>query len=259
MDKKQETAFVLHYYQEGKLDTRKAIHRFRASVGIKPKHTALRIVSMVASFLILLSIGSYLMLRQPTTTLVAQTETQSFWLSDSTHVTLSPHSTLSYKGDNCRQVTMTGKIYFEVKHDNQRPFDVESSQGHVRVLGTKFEIAETTAHTEVYVNSGKVLFTALGQADGIMLTKGMRAVISQKDERPVRIADEDENHVSWATHRFHFDNTPINEVVEDLNAHYGTHLIAPNTNKRLTGNFDAGKLDEIIEIINKTLDINLLL
>lgn len=257
MDKKQETDFVLHYYQEGKLDTQKAIRRFRAYAGIKPKHTALTIVSMAASFLILLSVGAYILLRQPTTTLTAGAENKSFWLPDSTHVTLSPHSTLSYKGHNCRQVAMTGKIYFEVKHDNQRTFDVESAKGHVRVLGTKFEIEETTAQTEVYVNSGKVLFTSKEETSGIVLTKGMRAIIPQKGGRPTRITDEDENHISWATHRFHFDNTPLKKVVEDLNIHYGTHLVAPNTNKRLTGDFDAGRLDEIIEIINKTLNTRL--
>uniref|UniRef100_A0AB33IW04 DUF4974 domain-containing protein n=3 Tax=unclassified Prevotella TaxID=2638335 RepID=A0AB33IW04_9BACT len=257
MDKKLETDFVLHHYQEGKLDTQEALRKFRAYAGIKPKHTALRIISIAASFLILLSVGTYMLFRQPTTTLTAGAETKTFLLADSTRVTLSPHSTISYRGDDCRQIAMTGKIYFEVKHDEQHPFDVESSKGHVRVLGTKFEIDETSALTEVYVNSGKVLFTGKDETDGIMLTRGMRAVISKEGDRPTRITDEDENHVSWATHRFHFDNTPINEVVEDLNAHYGTHLTAPNTNKRLTGNFDAGKLDEIIEIINKTLDINL--
>ena len=66
------------------------------------------------------------------------------------------------------------------------------------------------------VTSGKVLFTARNPEDGVFLIKGKRARLLKGAAQPKLLADYDINDVAWATHRLHFDNTPLSEVFEEL-------------------------------------------
>jgi transmembrane sensor len=154
---KKNIDFVLHYYKAGKLDTRKAIRKFNERKGTERELHPWRYVSIAATLLILIAAGAIVLFHKDTTTLVASNIAKTYLLPDKSKITLAPHSTLSYKGDDCRKVAMTGKIYFEVKHDNTHPFDITGDMSHVRVLGTKFQVAENRATSEVYVTSGKVI------------------------------------------------------------------------------------------------------
>ena len=148
---KNEQDFVLKYFQPGKLDTRKALQKVKARVGIADEevsHAAtvslrmrrIRWIAVAASILVLFTIGAYTLLQPKTVTLSAESEVVAYHLPDGTKVSLMPHSTLSYQEDDCRKVEMKGCIYYQVKHDEQHPFDVVGEHGHVRVLGTQFMI-----------------------------------------------------------------------------------------------------------------------
>ena len=180
---KNEQNFVLKYFQPGKLDTRKALQKVKARVGIADEevsHAAtvslrmrrIRWIAVAASILVLFTIGAYTLFQPKTVTLSADSEVVAYHLPDGTKVSLMPHSSLSYQEDDCRKVEMKGCIYYQVKHDEQHPFDVVGEHGHVRVLGTQFMVDERTDVPEVMVTGGKVLFTARSSAEGVFLTKG---------------------------------------------------------------------------------------
>ena len=148
---KNEQDFVLKYFQPGKLDTRKALYKVKARVGIADEevsHAAtvslrmrrIRWIAVAASILVLFIIGAYTLLQPKTVMLSAESEVVAYHLPDGTRVSLMPHSSLSYQEDDCRQVEMKGCIYYQVKHDEQHPFDVMGEHGHVRVLGTQFMV-----------------------------------------------------------------------------------------------------------------------
>ena len=56
---------------------------------------------------------------------------------------------------------------------------------------------------------------------------------------------------------FIFDNTPLPKVLEELSKFYKVKLVANKTDKRLTANFKDKNLDEIIEIIEKVLNVKI--
>lgn len=56
------------------------------------------------------------------------------------------------------------------------------------------------------------------------------------------------------TKHFHFDNTPLPEVLKTLGNHYHVVLTATDTNKRLTADFDSEDLQQTIEMIEAVLD-----
>lgn len=64
-------------------------------------------------------------------------------LADGTNVWLNSNSRIKYPsafGKKIRNVILDGEAYFEVTHNKKQPFVVQTSQGEIEVLGTKFNI-----------------------------------------------------------------------------------------------------------------------
>ena len=60
-----------------------------------------------------------------------------------------------------------------------------------------------------------------------------------------------------ASASFHFDATPLPEVLEALGQHYGVQLTATDTTRCLTGDFIGESLDEILSMIEDVLGVNI--
>ena len=58
---------------------------------------------------------------------------------------------------------------------------------------------------------------------------------------------------------FHFDNTPLPEVLQTLGQHYGVTLTASETDKRLTADFDSDNLDETLSMIEQVLGVKIVI
>lgn len=260
---KRETDFVLRYFAAGRLNTAKALQQVKLRAGIAasaPSRLRLRRrwAAVAAGIAVLIAFGAYMLSAASTVTLHTADAQQAFTLPDGTRVTLAPHSSLTYSGGDCRNVEMQGKIYFQVKHDEAHPFDVRGGAAHVRVLGTQFEVDERCASASVFVTGGRVLFAALHRdSGGVILGKGMKAVLPRGAARPVLSEDADINEVAWATHRIHFADAPMDEVLRVLGEYYGMRLTASDMSKRLTGDFDARNRQQVISVIEETLGIEI--
>lgn len=267
---KRETDFVLRYFAAGRLNTAKALQQVKLRAGIAaaaPSRLSLRRrwAAVAAGIAVLIAFGAYMLSAASTVTLHTADAQQAFTLPDGTRVTLAPHSSLTYSEDDCRNVEMQGKIYFEVRHDEEHPFDVRGGAAHIRVLGTQFEVDESGASARqpgasasVFVTGGRVLFAALHRdSGGVILGRGMKAVLPRGAARPVLSEDADINEVAWATHRIHFADAPMDEVLRVLGEYYGMRLTASDTSKRLTGDFDARNRQQVIQVIEETLGIEI--
>lgn len=267
----REQDFVLRYFQSGKLDTQRALRKVKARLASfsseseeMPKAREVRLgryrwMAVAASLLILLAVGAYTLLQPKTITHASGSEIMACHLPDGTLVTLSPHSSVSYQEDNCRKVEMEGCAYFQVKHDEQHPFDVNGERGHVRVLGTQFMVDERNqGEVEVMVTSGKVFFSARDSQEGVLLVKGKQARLASGDKKPEVISGYDVNDAAWATHQLHFVNTPLSEVLRRLSeCNGGVDLHASDMSKHLTGDFTTDSLLQAIKIIEQTLDVRI--
>lgn len=267
---KREIDFVLRHFAAGRLNTVKALQQVKLRAGIATAASSRlslrrRWAAVAAGIVMLLAFGAYMLFVPSTVTLHTATAQQLFTLPDGTRVTLAPHSSLSYSEGDCRNIEMQGKIYFEVKHDEAHPFDVRGREAHVRVLGTQFEVDErgaassqSGAAASVFVTGGRVLFAALHRdTEGVILGKGMKAVLPRGASRPVLSEDADINEVAWATHRIHFSDAPMEEVLRVLGEYYGMRLTASDMSKRLTGDFDARNRQQVIQVIEETLGIEI--
>lgn len=252
--------YVLRYYKEGKLDTKRALDKIQARVGT-PRRTArhyiLRWAAAAASVLIVIGIATYLYLRPATTTLTADATQQVYRLPDGTMVTLAPHATLSYTGD-CRKVEMTGKAYFAIRHDARHPFTITDNDYIVHDIGTHLQVEESEAGTRLTVLEGAACFgSTRSGSTAIALRAGMSATLSHGESTPRLNKKTDPNTAAWATHEFHFADTPLADVLHTLSTYYHVRLTADNMSKRFTADFDTASLNSIINVIEQTLDVKI--
>lgn len=255
--------FVLKHYTPGVFDTRKAIRIYKESHPATFRLWTTYVAAAAAVVAVCLTVGYFLFTRPAGPVVLYSENTKAvYMLPDSTRVTLYPHSSLSYHPDEFggkqRNVDMRGKVEFKVTRNPQSPFVATASLASVRVLGTQFTVDETTADSiAVEVTSGKVLFTAKGESDGLVLTKGMNAYLLADNDRPVLEDKADDKSRTAAPRKFVFDNAPLADVLAELSAHFKVKLTCPATDKRLTAEFDSAELDEIIMVIEKSLNVKI--
>ena len=256
--------FVAKSYEENRFDPRKALARsqngsLRRSLSLSKRTVMLKRIAGVAAAA---AVGIFLYLSWLTswTDYAAYDIAQTFTLPDSSSVTLAPGSTLRLqKHKDKRLVQMTGKVYFNVRHDDRAPFRVDAGSGFVKVLGTRFQV-DSRDPISVSVVSGKVLFSAIRSGEeALILTKGQSAVLDPAASKPVEITPKHPNPAAWATGEFIYDNTPLPEVLSELSEYYDVTLVAfdaghsSGESRSLSGEFSTSSLPEILNLINSAL------
>lgn len=256
--------FVAKSYEENRFDPKKALARsqngsLRRSLSLSKRTVMLKRIAGVAAAA---AVGIFLYLTWLTswTDYAAYDIAQTFTLPDSSSVTLAPGSTLRLqKHKDKRLVQMTGKVYFNVRHDDRAPFRVDAGSGFVKVLGTRFQV-DSRDPISVSVVSGKVLFSAIRSGEeALILTKGQSAVLDPAASKPVEITPKHPNPAAWATGEFIYDNTPLPEVLSELSEYYDVTLVAfdaghsSGESRSLSGEFSTSSLPEILNLINSAL------
>ena len=240
-------------YKYGVFAPRQAIQK----VKFPAKAYHLRILQVAATIIVLISSVLWVWNKsslQETVLLSRTGKMKAFYLPDSSHVTLTGDSRLTYDsqfGKTNRELSLRGKAFFRVKQDSSKPFIVETSLIQVEVLGTSFQVIAEKLQAEVFVEKGRVKITT---QDNVLET-GMSVKYGKKDGELMISTKEDKGEIQILK----FDNAPLSEVIETLNEYYSCHVTLPANyaTLRITVVFKEVSLEEAIEIINRTLDIQL--
>ena len=188
-------------------------------------------------------------------------------LPDGTSVTLNKGTTLEYPASfkgNKRNVRLKGEAYFEVKHDDTKPFIITSQNVKVEVLGTSFYVNTTAANNsmEVILNSGSVaIYFDDHKEKGLFLSPGEKAEINPGEERMNKDVNTNPNYMSWMTQRFIYNNDPLAKIVADLNKVYHTNLYITTpaiSNCLVTVTFDHQTVESILHVLQATLDLTII-
>ena len=244
-------------YKYGVFAPRQAIQK----VKFPAKTHYLRILPVAASIIVLIFGVLWFWNKsslQETVLLSRTGETKVFYLPDSSRVMLSGDSRLTYNaqfGKTNRELSLRGEAFFQVKRDTSKPFIVETSLIQVEVLGTSFQVIAQKLQAEVAVEKGRVKVTTQDKKQESILETGMSVKYGKKDRKLMISTKEDKGEQQILK----FDNAPLSEVIETLNEYYGSHVTLPAdyATLRITVVFKEVSLEEAIEIINRTLDIQL--
>jgi len=125
-----------------------------------------------------------------------------------------------------RDVYLDGEGYFEVVHDESRPFTVYAGNTSVRDIGTAFSVRSYAADSavQVVVREGIVVVAGVGR-----LRAGDIGRVSITGETSVQRAVDVEPHLSWTSGRLVYSDAPLADVLADLRRWYGAEVELADT------------------------------
>lgn len=221
------------------------------------------VVRWLAAAAVVLAAGSGLMLRGRDVAVTYTTaigEQRTVTLPDGSTAILAPASTVVVAagyGKPNRNLSLTGRAWFEVSHDAARPFRISAGGMMVEDLGTEFEVVTTGPGLQVTVVTGSVAVHRGGGSATVTLGPRDAATISPQGGSSVDHQVAVDRITSWRQGTLDFVNRPLGEVAAELERWYDVELVlAPGLADRpLNAPIPTGNLTEALEIITTALDL----
>ncbi|MBP2833549.1 FecR domain-containing protein [Aquimarina sp. U1-2] len=185
-------------------------------------------------------------------------------LPDGSTVILNSNSDISYAksfSDSLRIVQLSGEAFFDVKRDTTRPFIVRTDQLKIKVLGTSFNVKSypVDKSVETTLVTGKVEVLRKANEIPIVLAPSQKAIFD-KEKKDIRINEvNSENVVAWKKGKLTFDQTPLKQVVLDLQRKYNVEFVIESDallKYKYTGEFDNLNLTEVLDFLKLSSSIN---
>ncbi len=161
---------------------------------------------------------------------VPQGSNSSLRLPDGSLVTLNSGSSISYSqgfGVHDRIVRVEGEVYFEVAHDVEKPFRVESDGMEVEVLGTVFNLRNYAydTHATLSLIEGKVRVSdALDKENSLILAPDQKVVMDKTTHRLVKSGTCAQQSAAWKKGILVFDDIALSDIVVELERTYDVDI-----------------------------------
>lgn len=251
------------------LDVEGDWNQVREKIGFKQSRKKLTIWQAAAVIILILSVGflatQYFL--NPPEIMIAATgnEKKEVVLPDGSQVHLNVNSELSYPEKfrrNSRKVSLSGEGFFKIQRDPSKPFTVSmAARATVEVLGTSFNIEAPLKRmeTRVQVLEGSVAFYRPGERESrAILKKGDQAEL-QKGQIVLN-SSHDPNFLSWQTGVLYFEQSPLTDVVSQLEKHYHRKIVLDKNipdDILFTSIIDNQELEDVLEEMSLVLSIKI--
>jgi len=185
-------------------------------------------------------------------------EPKALVLPDGSTVLLKEGSELivpeTFDGQAMRSVTLVGEGYFDIVHDPEKPFVVNTGALQTRVLGTAFLITayEDDANITVAVSRGKVEVADHQRVIGTLI-KDQQITFDKQRRVSAQQVIKSDSTMAWTRHEMHFDDVTFAEAATELSVRYGIQLKFSNEHAsvcRFTATFNDGEsFMKVLEVI----------
>ncbi len=183
-------------------------------------------------------------------------------LPDGTQVWLNAGSRMVYSqgfGVDDRQLALEGEGYFEVAHNADVPFEIQTKEVNLRVLGTKFNFRNYSDDDKVTVDlmEGKVsLHNKLKTMSDLKLQPNEKMLLNKQTGEMTKIHAETGKANVWINNELFFDETSLKEIAKELMRNYNVRIEVADSlqNKRFYGCFNIpnNTIDKILNAIAST-------
>lgn len=192
-------------------------------------------------------------------------ELKTVMFSDGSEVILNGNSKIRYVVTGTDSFTvdlhLTGEAYFSVADRRHRqnisPFRVQTDEGLIQVLGTRFAVSNRDHRTRVILEEGSLSVKPIHQELETILESGQLAMLESPYE-DVEIRQVDTAlYSSWIRGRIEFDQAEVEDVMERLEDLFDIRIeIRDQTilGKRISGSIEDNDLHVIVSALSKMLD-----
>ena len=189
-----------------------------------------------------------------------------FTLADGTMVWLNSSSRLTFPtrftGDT-REVLAEGEVYFDVQHDENKPFIVRVNDMSVRVLGTKFCISAYPENEGIMTTLVQGAVQVTSGDNQVVLKPGYQAVVDQRSGAISQRAVELSLYTSWVRGVFEYENMELDDIVVQLARWYDvqfTFSASEYKKRRFTGVVRKYEdLNGVLDMIEKTTNVKFII
>ncbi len=188
-------------------------------------------------------------------------QTYKLALSDGSRVQFNSESSLSYPvifTGNTREVHLKGEAFFDIAHNPDKPFFINTEKSRIKVEGTSFNVKVYEGENEeITLVSGKVN-VEIGE-ESYSLNPGQQISINTTTDEIILNDVDVDLYTSWKEGVFKFVDLPMADIVNVLSRWYDVEFDFENEilkEERYSGAITKYRsLDYILNIIEKTNDL----
>jgi len=184
---------------------------------------------------------------------------RAFTLQDGSRIWLNAASAADVDMDGgLRQVALAaGEILVSTRHGDPRPFVVDTPQGRLRALGTRFTVRREPGRTFLAVYEGAVEIRTAGNATAGVIPAGRQARFGP--DRIDAAAPVDPAREAWARGELIAWDLSLAEIVDELGRYYPGHIsLAPDVaQRRVFGTFPLRDVDGALAMLAEAASVRL--
>jgi transmembrane sensor len=222
--------------------------------GRKPWTAAAAAIAAVGIFLV--AAGPSLMIRMQADYATATAQTKIVTLDDGTTVTLGADSAISSRltARERRITLLSGEAFFDVKHENSRPFVVDADGVEVTDIGTAFNVQLSSVETTVELARGAVgvAYEHAGENENQSLAPGEMLVVDRRTGAMVKSTIAQDEIAAWRSGELFVNDVTIGSVVEQLQRYHSGWIKIPDSGlatQRVTGLYDLRDPDRALRAL----------
>ncbi|MBD9466153.1 FecR domain-containing protein [Pseudomonas sp. Pdm06] len=184
-------------------------------------------------------------------------EQRTLRLTDGTLINLNTHSALDVRFDDKQRriVLQEGEILVETGHDDPRPFIVETREGRLRALGTRFLVKREDEGTRLSVLKSAVAAHPQATDSEQILREGQQVLMRRDGLGPTVALSPGAD--AWTRGMLVVDNARLEDLVHELGRYRRGYLgVEPQVaDLRITGSFPLHNTDLALTALLPTLPV----
>jgi len=186
-------------------------------------------------------------------------EQRTVRLADGTVLNLNTHSAVDVRFDARQRliVLQEGEIMVETGHGDARPFIVETREGSMRALGTRFLVKREDQGTRLSVLQSAVAAHSQSHPEEQILREGQQVLI--RNDGLDAVAALTPGADAWTRGMLVVDNARLEDLVYELGRYRRGHLgVTPEVaDLRITGSFPLHDTDKALSALLPTLPVQI--
>ncbi|SJN18386.1 FecR domain-containing protein [Sphingobacterium sp. JB170] len=153
-------------------------------------------------------------------------------LSDGSKIWMNSGSQLTFPNqfsNDKREVYLEGEAFFDIAHNPDKPFIVQSENMNIKVLGTTFNLSsyQEDSYNSIFLLSGKIELTSSSNRvfKKQILHPGTEAKLSKSNNQLSIGSNPELIDVLWTKKQLLLKNTPLPDLLQKLIRVYNTDII----------------------------------
>jgi transmembrane sensor len=186
-------------------------------------------------------------------------EQRDLLLADRSQIRLNSRSALNvaFDDDERRLVLLSGEILIQTAKGDARPFVVETAQGRLRALGTRFLVRRDGDATELIVLQSAVAARPLSGTQERIIQSGEQVRMDNRqlgDSSPAPIGAD-----AWSRGMLVADNLPLQRLIDQLGEYRSGYLgLDPSlAGLRISGSFPLHDSDKALAALPPSLPVRI--